>query len=65
MEIYQAYTPRKSAFYIIFPWRYCDTTVERIKHKMNEIRFEEFEISGYKKIGSFHHTNYQKLFGLV
>jgi RNA 2',3'-cyclic 3'-phosphodiesterase len=44
--------PENLHFTLFFFGDIDDTTVERIKHKINEIRFEEFEIS-YKKIGAF------------
>ncbi len=44
--------PENLHFTLFFFGDIDDTTVERIKQKINEIRFEEFEIS-YKKIGVF------------
>ena len=44
--------PENLHFTLFFFGDIDDTTVERIKHKINEIRFEEFEIS-YKKMGAF------------
>ena len=44
--------PENMHFTLFFFGDIDNTTVERIKHKINEIKFEEFEIS-YKKIGAF------------
>jgi RNA 2',3'-cyclic 3'-phosphodiesterase len=44
--------PENLHFTLFFFGEIDDTTVERIKHKINEIRFEEFKII-YKKIGVF------------
>ncbi len=44
--------PENLHFTLFFFGDIDNTTVERIKHTMNEIRFEEFQIT-YKKIGVF------------